>query len=267
MATTIRRRATRVTSEELGGRCSSCSSGADSVELKVDGARDRRSVGDDPALGSTRSRRRSAQVFFFDTPDLALNQAGVVVRARRIQGGRGDTVVKLRPVVPDELPGSCADSAASTSRSMRCPAASSARPRSRAQPAATRSVTAVVAASGRSASCSRRSSERSTPRTRRRLELDDLVAARADRSCSRSVLAAEGARPQAGRRAVALPGRLADPRAVDEVRCRREAFQVAAETRAYLVGHGRRLGGDAADEDEDGARVLRGRVVERRRGG
>jgi hypothetical protein len=44
------------------------------------------------------------QVWFFDTPDLALNQAGMVVRARRIQGGRGDTVVKLRPVVPQELP-------------------------------------------------------------------------------------------------------------------------------------------------------------------
>lgn len=44
------------------------------------------------------------QVVFFDTPDLALNKAGVVVRARRIQGGRGDTVVKLRPVVPGQLP-------------------------------------------------------------------------------------------------------------------------------------------------------------------
>ena len=44
------------------------------------------------------------QVFFFDTPDLALDKAGVVVRARRIQGGIGDTVVKLRPVVPAELP-------------------------------------------------------------------------------------------------------------------------------------------------------------------
>jgi len=44
------------------------------------------------------------QVFFFDTPDLALYQAGVVVRARRIPGGRADTVVKLRPVVPAELP-------------------------------------------------------------------------------------------------------------------------------------------------------------------
>lgn len=44
------------------------------------------------------------QVFFFDTPDLACNRAGVVVRARRVQGKGDDTVVKLRPVVPDELP-------------------------------------------------------------------------------------------------------------------------------------------------------------------
>jgi hypothetical protein len=40
------------------------------------------------------------QVYFFDTPNLDLNKAGVVVRARRIQGGAGDTVVKLRPVDP-----------------------------------------------------------------------------------------------------------------------------------------------------------------------
>jgi hypothetical protein len=44
------------------------------------------------------------QVFFFDTPDLALNQQGVVVRARRVQGRNHDSVVKLRPVVPDTLP-------------------------------------------------------------------------------------------------------------------------------------------------------------------
>jgi hypothetical protein len=43
------------------------------------------------------------QVFFFDTPDLRLNTAGVVVRGRRIQGRAGDAVVKLRPVVPDKL--------------------------------------------------------------------------------------------------------------------------------------------------------------------
>jgi hypothetical protein len=44
-------------------------------------------------------------VFFFDTPELALDQQGVVVRARRVQGKGDDSVVKLRPVVPSELPG------------------------------------------------------------------------------------------------------------------------------------------------------------------
>lgn len=43
------------------------------------------------------------QTFFFDTPDLALNKAGVVVRARRSIGDKGDTVVKLRPVDPSKL--------------------------------------------------------------------------------------------------------------------------------------------------------------------
>src|SRR6185503_15405631 len=44
------------------------------------------------------------QVFFFDTPDLALYEAGVVARARRVQRKGDDSVVKLRPVVPSELP-------------------------------------------------------------------------------------------------------------------------------------------------------------------
>jgi hypothetical protein len=43
------------------------------------------------------------QVVFFDTPDLQLNKSGVVVRARRVQRKPGDTVVKLRPIVPDAV--------------------------------------------------------------------------------------------------------------------------------------------------------------------
>ena len=43
------------------------------------------------------------QVIFFDTPDLRLNRAGIVVRARRARKG-GDAVIKLRPIVPRELP-------------------------------------------------------------------------------------------------------------------------------------------------------------------
>ena len=76
---------------------------ADSVELKVTiPASEHRATIQGLPMDPVEAQPR--QVFFFETPDLALNQAGVVVRARRIQGGRGDTVVKLRPVVPDELP-------------------------------------------------------------------------------------------------------------------------------------------------------------------
>jgi hypothetical protein len=44
------------------------------------------------------------QVFFFDTPELALDAHGIVARARRIQGKGGDSIIKLRPVTPGELP-------------------------------------------------------------------------------------------------------------------------------------------------------------------
>jgi hypothetical protein len=76
---------------------------ADSVELKltVPETNQRsavRSLGMDPLEAQIR------QVFFFDTPDLALDKAGIVVRARRVQGRGDDTVVKLRPVIPHELP-------------------------------------------------------------------------------------------------------------------------------------------------------------------
>ncbi len=76
---------------------------SDSVELKltVPATDQRKAVA---ALELDPLEAQIRQVFFFDTPDLALNAAGVVVRARRIQGKGGDTVVKLRPVVPDELP-------------------------------------------------------------------------------------------------------------------------------------------------------------------
>jgi hypothetical protein len=77
---------------------------SDSVELKltVSGA-DRQGV--IRALGIDPLEAQIRQVFFFDTPDLALNRAGVVVRARRIQGRKHDSVVKLRPVDPGALPG------------------------------------------------------------------------------------------------------------------------------------------------------------------
>jgi hypothetical protein len=56
------------------------------------------------ALGLDPLEAQVRMVYFFDTSDLDLEAAGVVVRARRIQGKADDTVVKLRPVVPGELP-------------------------------------------------------------------------------------------------------------------------------------------------------------------
>ena len=105
------------------------------------------------------------QVFFFDTPDLALNKAGVVLRARRVQQKGDDSVVKLRPVVPsnlsevvrrspgfgvevDAMPGGFVCSA-----SMKGAPTGSARPRS---------------GSARCGSSSRRSNASSMPRTRPR---------------------------------------------------------------------------------------------------
>jgi hypothetical protein len=77
---------------------------ADSVELKLtvpdsDHRSAVQALGIDPVEADIR------QVFFFDTPQLDLYRHGVVVRARRARG-RGDSVVKLRPVVPGELPAS-----------------------------------------------------------------------------------------------------------------------------------------------------------------
>jgi hypothetical protein len=77
--------------------------GAQSVELKLSvpdaGLRSAvTSLGMDPLDAELR------QVCFFDTPDLALNRHGLVVRVRRIQRKPGDTVVKQRPVDPATLP-------------------------------------------------------------------------------------------------------------------------------------------------------------------
>ena len=79
--------------------------GADSAELKLtvpeEGHGWRSTVA---ALGMDPMDAFLRQVFFFDTPALDLDHAGVVVRARRTQGKPDDSVVKLRPVVPDDLP-------------------------------------------------------------------------------------------------------------------------------------------------------------------
>jgi hypothetical protein len=79
--------------------------GADSTELKltVPDSEQRSAVA---ALGMDPLDAQIRQVYFFDTPDLALNRHGLVVRARRVQQRGDDSAVKLRPVIPDSLPAS-----------------------------------------------------------------------------------------------------------------------------------------------------------------
>lgn len=77
--------------------------GVDRVELKLsvpDANRNSAvlSLGMDPLDAQIR------QILFFDTGDLDLYQKGLVLRARRIQGRRGDCVVKLRPFDTDSVP-------------------------------------------------------------------------------------------------------------------------------------------------------------------
>ena len=76
--------------------------GADTVELKLTIPETAR-ASSAAALGVDPLDVQVRQIYFFDTPDLRLNDAGLVVRARRRQGEDGDTVIKLRPVDPTEL--------------------------------------------------------------------------------------------------------------------------------------------------------------------
>jgi hypothetical protein len=78
--------------------------GSDTVELKltVPASQQRAAI---RALGLDALDAQIRQVVFFDTPDLALDRVGVVVRARRIQGRVGDSVIKLRPLEPDQVSG------------------------------------------------------------------------------------------------------------------------------------------------------------------
>ena len=92
---------------------------------------------------------------------------GVVVRARRVQGREDDTVIKLRPVVPEDIPEQLRESPDMVveldampggyvcSASMKGRLGGDVRELRRRREA-------------RSASCSPRSSARSTPRTRPR---------------------------------------------------------------------------------------------------
>ena len=236
--------------------------GADSVELKLtvpvsDRSRGAAALGVDPLDAQIR------QVYFFDTPDLTLNKSGVVVRARRVQGKGDDTVVKLRPVVPNELPAELRRSpnfgvevdampggfvcSGSMKRALKTADVRDAvlgkRPVSKLYSKEQRALYAAHAPEG--------------------LELDDLSILGPI-----SVLKLKFAPEGYDRKLVSELWLYPDNSMILELSTKcapSEAFQVAAETRVVPDAKGRRAHRRAGDQDEEGARVLLRTAAGRRR--
>ena len=159
------------------------------------------------------------QVFFFDTPDLALNEQGVVVRARRVQRKGDDSVVKLRPVVPAELPAELRESPDFGVEVDAMPGGfvCSGSMKGDAGKADVREAVAGKRPLRKLFSKEQRAFY--AEHAPEGIELDDLSVLGPDLRAQAQVRP-ERARPPARRRAVAVPRRLADPRALDEVRAR-----------------------------------------------
>jgi hypothetical protein len=73
--------------------------GAERVEIKVT-VLDQEEGKAGQALGLDVARAEDRSIYFFDTPQLDLYKAGVVLRARQIEGAPDDSTVKIRSVDP-----------------------------------------------------------------------------------------------------------------------------------------------------------------------
>jgi hypothetical protein len=227
-------------------------SGSDSVELKVTLPEEaqRSAIA---ALGLDPLEAQIRQVFFFDTPELTLNQAGIAVRARRSQGKSGDTVVKL---------------GRSSRRSCRRTSGLS-QPQGRGRRDARRLCLlrldegarvergrrALVAGRAASASCSRRSSARTTrPTLPEGLVLDDLRVLGPIFVLKLVTVPAE-----LGRKLTAEMWLLPDGSRILELSTKclpAEAFQVAVETRRTWRGSASDLSGETQTKTKTALELL-----------
>jgi hypothetical protein len=215
--------------------------GADSVELKltVPELHQRSTVA---ALALDPLGAQIRQVFFFDTPDLALDAVGVVARARRIQGKGGDSIIKLRPVTPSELPADLRRSAAFNVEVDALPGGFVCSGTLKGRP----DQADVLRATRGELSLKKLFSK----------EQRELFAAHAPKGVTLNDLTVLGpifvlklrfVPPELGRRLVAEIWIYPDGSRILELstRCETtEAFQVAAETRAYLAEQGVDLSGE-----------------------
>jgi hypothetical protein len=260
MATTKARakKLTELSGEELA-RLLALIGSSDSVELKITLPEHEQSAAI-AALGLDPLEAQIRQIFFFDTPELLLNKNGVAVRARRIQGRSGDTVVKLRPVVPDELPEDIRGSASvnvevdATPKGYVCSASMKGK---------------IPNADVRAALSGRRSVRKLFSKEQRAfftahapdgLGLDDLLALGPV-----FVLKEVFVPPAYGRRLVTELWLLPDGSRILELSTKcppAEAFQVAIETRAYLESKGLNLSADPQMKTKTSLEYFAARLAE-----
>lgn len=77
--------------------------GANSVEIKATIARKQISRGM-KRFGLAENDAERRFIYFFDTPELALFNAGIITRARRIINKQHDSTIKMRPVRAENVP-------------------------------------------------------------------------------------------------------------------------------------------------------------------
>jgi hypothetical protein len=215
--------------------------GADSVELKltVPEAEQRSTIA---ALDLDPLDAQIRQVFFFDTPELDLDAHGVVARARRIQGKGGDSIVKLRPVVPSELPEELRLSGSFRVEVDALPGGFVCSGTLKGSPAADEVRSAAKGALPLRKLFSKEQRQLFAAHAPQGIELDSLTVLGPI-----FVLKLRIFPPELGRKVVAEMWMYPDGSRILELSMRaatNEAFQVAAEARGYLVAHGVDLSGE-----------------------
>jgi hypothetical protein len=214
---------------------------ADSVELKltVPEPHQRSTVA---ALELDPLEAQIRQVFFFDTPELALDAKGVVARARRIQGKGGDSIIKLRPVTPSELPADLRLSKAFNVEVDALPGGFVCSGTLKGAPAAADVLRGAKGTLPLRKLFSKEQRQLFAAHAPEGITLDDLTVLGPI-----FVLKLRFVPPELGRRLVVEMWIYPDGSRILELSTRcatTEAFQVAAETRAYLAAHGVDLSGE-----------------------
>ena len=188
-------------------------------------------------LGLDPVEAQPRQAFFFDTPDLALNRAGVVVGPGAFRAGGPTRSSSCAPWTPTPSTSNSSARRASRSRWTRCRADTCARPRTRA-PAAGRTYSTsprarlplALALFEGAARVLRRA--RAGGRQPGRAADDSVRCSCCEPSTSRRPSAAASSSRCGSTR------RFANSRDLDQVPARRRAFQAAAEFKAYIESCG-----------------------------